>query len=116
MLITDIITTKDCITIDTLQEGDGITITAIKSRGLGTKDKYIVYTEETKQTIAYISNPCLELLIKQYGIPKLKFNILIGPYKTTRTTHKSRNAIIPDIETLTGYSNQEIQIIERNIK
>jgi hypothetical protein len=112
MLITDIINTKDCINIDTLQEGDEITIIAIKRRGLGNKDKYIFYTEETNQKIAYISNPFLELLRKQYGIPKTKFKLLIGPYRTTRTQNKSRNIIIPDIETLTGQIKEETKLIE----
>ena len=46
------------------------------------------------------------------NIPKIKFKLLIGPYKTTRTKNKSRNIIIPDIETLTGYIKEEIKIIE----
>jgi hypothetical protein len=94
MLTTYIIHNKDCINIDTLQDGDEITIIAIKRRGLGQTYKYIVYTEETNQNIAYISNPFLELLIKQYGIPKTKFKLLIGPYRTTRTKtniHKYNN-------------------------
>ena len=49
MLITDIINTKDCINIDTLQEGDEITITAIKRRGSGNKKVNTYFTQNTQR-------------------------------------------------------------------
>ena len=49
MLITDITNTKDCVTIDTLQEGDDITITAIKRRGSGNKKVNIYFTQNTQR-------------------------------------------------------------------
>ena len=48
MLITYIyvLNTKNCFNIDTLDEGEEITISAVTRRGFGKKDNYILYTEE----------------------------------------------------------------------
>ena len=69
-----------------------ITVTAIRKRGLGKRDKYIIYTEEYPD-IPYISNPWLELTLKLYDIPKIKAKskILIGHYKTTRPNNTCRH-------------------------
>jgi DNA polymerase III delta prime subunit len=84
LLITDIFKIKNCINIDELKENEIITVAAIKKRGIGKKDKYIIFTEE-HPNIAYVSNPFLELQLQLCDISKIKtkFKILIGPYRTT---------------------------------
>ena len=79
---------KDCILIDTLEEGHTYTIIGFIKKSTGKKTKYILKLKEKEGL--YVSNTFLEEKIEQEGIIENKTIIKIGTIKTNKNKKKHR--------------------------